>query len=83
MGNEEILNVNSLSPYLLTSLVDPPRQAVHLTSDLHLGGDLKLDELRGDASDVTYDDSKLQVLTLAMAIARRRPGLRVSAVAPG
>ncbi|TDT39631.1 hypothetical protein EV562_1031 [Streptomyces sp. BK208] len=30
-----------------------------------------------------YDDSKLQILTLAMAVARRRPGLRVNAEAPG
>ncbi|MFI9056168.1 MULTISPECIES: short-chain dehydrogenase [Streptomyces] len=83
VGNEDILNVNSLSPYLLTSLVDPPRQSVYLTSDLHLGGDLKLGELRGGGTDVTYDGSKLQILTLAMAVARRRPGSRVNAVAPG
>ncbi|MBQ1115561.1 hypothetical protein [Streptomyces sp. C3-3] len=83
MGNAEILNVNSLSRYLLRSLVDPPRQSLYLTSDLHLGGDLKLRELREGGTDVTYDDSKLQILTLAMAVARRRPGLRVNAVAPG
>ncbi|MFE6028474.1 SDR family NAD(P)-dependent oxidoreductase [Streptomyces niveus] len=83
VSNEEILNVNSLSPYLLTNLVDPPRQSVYLTSDLHLGGDLKLDELREGGTDVTYDDSKLQILTLAMAVARHRPGNRVNAVAPG
>ncbi|WP_405547629.1 SDR family NAD(P)-dependent oxidoreductase [Streptomyces phaeochromogenes] len=83
VGNEEILNVNSPSPYLLTSLVDPPRQSVYLTSDLHLGGDLKLGELREGGTDVTYGDSKLQILTFAMAVARRRPGPRVNAVAPG
>ncbi|MGW4227997.1 SDR family NAD(P)-dependent oxidoreductase [Streptomyces sp. NPDC004980] len=83
VSNAEILNVNSISPYLLTSLVDPPRQSVYLTSDLHLGGDLKLGELRTAGTNVTYDDSKLQILTLAMAVARRRPGLRVNAVAPG
>lgn len=83
VSNAEILNVNSLSPYLLTSLVDAPRQSVYLTSDLHLGGDLKLNELRAGGTDVTYDDSKLQILTLAMAVARRRPELRVNAVAPG
>ncbi|MFC9915820.1 SDR family NAD(P)-dependent oxidoreductase [Streptomyces sp. NPDC059862] len=81
--NAEILNVNSLSPYLLTSLVDAPQQSIYLTSDLHLGGDLKLGELREGGTDVTYDDSKLQILTLAMAVARRRPGVRVNAVAPG
>ncbi|MEV5857203.1 hypothetical protein [Streptomyces anulatus] len=60
VGNEDILNVNSLSPYLLTSLVDPPRQSVYLTSDLHLGGDLKLGELRGGgtASPTTAASSR-------------------------
>lgn len=76
-------DVNSLSPYLLTSLVDAPQQSIHLASDLHLGGGLKLDELREGGTDVNYDDSKLQILTLAMAVARRRPGVRVNAVAPG
>ncbi|MBA2946999.1 SDR family NAD(P)-dependent oxidoreductase [Streptomyces sp. PSKA28] len=83
VANAEILNVNSLSPYLLTSLVDAPQQSIYLTSDLHLGGDLKLGELRTGGTDVTYDDSKVQILTLAMAVARRRPKLRVNAVAPG
>ncbi|MEU4453031.1 SDR family NAD(P)-dependent oxidoreductase [Nocardioides sp. NPDC023903] len=84
IANREILNANSLSPYLLTSLVNPSADAlVYLTSDLHLGGDLELDELRGDGADITYDDSKLHVATLAMAVARRRPDIRVNAVAPG
>ncbi|WP_381790147.1 SDR family NAD(P)-dependent oxidoreductase [Streptomyces niveus] len=83
VANGEILNVNSLSPFLLTSLVDAPQQSIYLTSDLHLGGDLKLGEMREGGTDVTYDDSKLQILTLAMAVARRRPRLRVNAVAPG
>lgn len=35
------MNSNSLSPYLLTALVDAPReQLMYLTSDLHLGGGL-------------------------------------------
>ncbi len=79
----EILTVNSLSPYLLTALVDAPSQLVYLTSDLHLGGDLNPRELRTEGTGVTYDDSKLQVLTLAMAVARQRDDLRVNAVAPG
>ncbi len=84
IANSQILNANSLSPYLLTSLVNPPADAlVYLTSDLHLGGDLEFDELRGDGTDITYDDSKLHVATLAMAVARRRPDIRVNAVAPG
>jgi NAD(P)-dependent dehydrogenase (short-subunit alcohol dehydrogenase family) len=67
----------------VTSLVDAPQQSIYLTSDLHLGGGLELDELREGGTDVTYDDSKLQIRTLAMAVARRCSGVRVNAVAPG
>jgi hypothetical protein len=74
VANEENLNADSLSPYVLTSLVNAPQQSVYLTSDLHLGGDLKLGELRTGGTEITCDDSKLQILTLAMAVARRRPG---------
>ena len=84
IANAEILHANSVSPYLLTNLVNAPQEVlVYLTSDLHLGGDLKLDVLRDGGTDVTYDDSKLHMATLAMAVARRRPNLRVNAVAPG
>ncbi|ASP74408.1 hypothetical protein CDO28_23740 (plasmid) [Sinorhizobium meliloti] len=84
LSNTEILNANSLSPYLMTCLVNAPREAlVYLTSDLHLGGNLKLEELRGGGTNVTYDDSKLHMAVLSAALARRRPDLRVNAVAPG
>ncbi|MBO0145222.1 SDR family NAD(P)-dependent oxidoreductase [Agrobacterium sp. Ap1] len=84
LPDAEILNANSLSPYLLTSLVDTPREAmIYLTSSLHLGGDLKLHEVRSGGTNVNYNDSKLHMATLATAVARRRPDLRVNAVAPG
>jgi NAD(P)-dependent dehydrogenase (short-subunit alcohol dehydrogenase family) len=84
LPDAEILNANSLSPYLLTTLVDTPREAmVYLTSSLHLGGELKLDELRNGGTNVNYNDSKLHMAILATAVARRRPNLRVNAVAPG
>ncbi|MER5336955.1 SDR family NAD(P)-dependent oxidoreductase [Micromonospora sp. NPDC002717] len=84
LPNEQILNANSLSPYLLTAVVDAPReQMMYLTSDLHLSGDLKLDELRSGGTNVNYNDSKLHMATLATGVARRRPLLRVNAVAPG
>jgi len=53
----DLLNSNSVSPYLLTALVTPPRQLSYLTSDLHLGGDLRLDEVRSGGG-IGYGDSK-------------------------
>ncbi len=84
LPTEQILNANSLSPYLLTALVDAPsEQMMYLSSDLHLSGNLKVDELRSGGTNITYDDSKLHMATLATGVARRRPELRVNAVAPG
>lgn len=83
LSGEEMLNANSLSPYVLTALVKAPAQLIYLTSDLHLGGDLKPDALRSGSRDFSYDDTKTQILTLAMAVAQRRPTVRVNAVAPG
>ncbi|BCW58625.1 SDR family NAD(P)-dependent oxidoreductase [Arthrobacter sp. StoSoilB20] len=82
LPDRELLNSNSLSPYLLTALVPPPQQLIYLSSDLHLGGSLKLNEVRsGDG--IGYGDSKLHMAMIATAAARVWPGRRVNAVAPG
>lgn len=78
----DLLNSNSLSPYLLTALVTPPRQLSYLTSDLHLGGGLRLDEVRSGGG-IGYGDSKLHMAMIATAAARLWPDRQVNAVAPG
>lgn len=82
LSDSELLNSNSLSPYLLTALVTPPRQLSYLSSDQHLGGSLKLDEVRSGGG-ITYSDSKLHMAMIATAAARRWPDRQVNAVAPG
>lgn len=77
-----LLNSNSLSPYLLTALVTPPRQLSYLTSDLHLGGGLRLDEVRSGGG-IGYGDSKLHMAMIATAAARLWPDRQVNTVAPG
>ena len=81
--SEETLNVNSLSPYISTSLVHKPKQLIYLTSDLHLGGQLKLESMQSGNHNINYNDTKLQILSFAMAVARRWPDVQVNAVAPG
>ena len=49
LSGDEMLNANSLSPYLLTALVSAPAQLIYLNSDLHPNGDLKPDALRSGA----------------------------------
>lgn len=78
-----ILTVNSLSPYLMTSLVEVPAHSIYLSSAMHLSGSHKPDEVASVGSGVMYSDSKLQILMLALAAGRLRPGARFSAVDPG
>jgi NAD(P)-dependent dehydrogenase (short-subunit alcohol dehydrogenase family) len=82
LPDDSLLNSNSLAPYLLTALVTPPRQLSYLSSDLHLGGGLKLDEVRSGGG-IGYGDSKLHMAMIATAAARLWPDRQVNAVAPG
>ncbi|WPO84342.1 SDR family NAD(P)-dependent oxidoreductase [Chryseobacterium sp. JJR-5R] len=78
-----ILNVNALAPYILTSLLKKPRQLIYLCSDLHLGGNLKLQSMQDKSSDINYSDSKLQVLVMSKAVSRKWRDVKVNAVNPG
>lgn len=82
LPDSDLLNSNSLAPYLLTALVTPPRQLSYLSSDLHLGGGLRLDEVRS-GEGIGYGDSKLHMAMIATAAARLWPDRQVNAVAPG
>ncbi|MEK3685037.1 SDR family NAD(P)-dependent oxidoreductase [Paenibacillus sp. FSL R10-2736] len=81
--SEEMLNVNSLSPYILTSLVNKPQHLIYISSDQHLGGNLKVEEIVNDAPNINYNDTKLQILTLAMTVSRYWPDIQVNAIQPG
>ncbi|WP_328475290.1 SDR family NAD(P)-dependent oxidoreductase [Actinoplanes sp. NBC_00393] len=75
----QIMPVNVVAPYLLTALIDGPQRLVYLSSGMHQGG-------RADPAGLatgTYSDSKLFVTTLAVAVARLRPGVLSNAVDPG
>lgn len=80
---EEILTVNTLAPYILTCLIERPERLIYLSSGMHLGGSAKLESLHTKASRVTYSDSKLHVLMLCMAVARKWPEVYANAVDPG
>src|SRR5436190_9309110 len=81
--SEEILAVNTLAPYILTCLVERPKRLIYLSSGTHLDGRSKLESFKTDVSRITYSDSKLHVLMLCMAVARKWPGVYANAVDPG
>jgi len=82
-SGEVIVNVNMLAPYILTSLITPPKRLIYLSSGLHSGGQAKLKELETDPDKISYSDSKLHVLLLSMAVARLWPTVYSNGVNPG
>ena len=78
-----IFAVNTLAPYILTSLIHKPKRLVYLSSNMHLQGNLKLEHFGKESDKVTYSDSKLHVLMLAKAVARHWDKVLSNAVDPG
>jgi NAD(P)-dependent dehydrogenase (short-subunit alcohol dehydrogenase family) len=80
---KEIFHVNTLAPYILTSLIQKPKRLIYLSSGMHLQGRSKLDYFKTDISRITYSDSKLHVLMLSMAVSRRWSAICSNALDPG
>ena len=82
-SGKDIFTVNTLAPYILTSLIKKPKRLIYLTSGLHLHGHLKPDAFKTDISHLTYSDSKLHVMMLCLAAARKWRDVFSNAVNPG
>jgi NAD(P)-dependent dehydrogenase (short-subunit alcohol dehydrogenase family) len=80
---EEIFTVNTLAPYILTCLIQRPKRLIYLSSGMHLQGRSKLESFKTETSHITYSDSKLHVLMLCMAVARKWPQVYADALDPG
>ena len=86
-GHAGTLAVNTLAPYMLTALIERPGRLVYLSSGLHRGREGSLSDL--DWTKRTWDpakayaESKLHVVALAFALARRWPRVLSNAVDPG
>jgi NAD(P)-dependent dehydrogenase (short-subunit alcohol dehydrogenase family) len=79
---ETILSVNTLAPYILTCLIAPPARLIYLSSGMHLQGRPNLEAFY-TKKGVSYSDSKLHVLMLSMAVARKWTGVYSNTVNPG
>jgi NAD(P)-dependent dehydrogenase (short-subunit alcohol dehydrogenase family) len=80
---EEIFTVNTLAPYVLTCLIQRPKRLIYLSSDMHLQGRAKLENFKTDINRITYSDSKLHVLMLCKAVARKWPQVFANVLNPG
>jgi len=86
-GTERVFTVNVLAPYLLTARMRLPSRLVYLSSGLASGGRANLADLQWERRPwnamQAYRDSKLYVIMLTFAVARRYPQVRGNAVDPG
>jgi len=82
-SGKEIFAVNTLAPYVLTCLIQKPKRLVYLSSGMHLQGRANLDNFKTNVDRISYSDSKLHVLMLSMAVARKWPQVCSNAVDPG
>jgi NAD(P)-dependent dehydrogenase (short-subunit alcohol dehydrogenase family) len=82
-SSKDIFAVNTLAPYILTSLIPKRKRLIYLSSDMHEGGSSKLDSFESDISHITYSDTKLHVLMLCKAAARKWSDVYSNAVDPG
>jgi NAD(P)-dependent dehydrogenase (short-subunit alcohol dehydrogenase family) len=86
-GHAGVLAINALAPYMLTALIERPGRLIYLSSGLHRGGEGSLADLdwtkRSWDPAKAYAESKLHVVALAFALARRWPNVLSNAVDPG
>ncbi|MGC3944363.1 MAG: SDR family NAD(P)-dependent oxidoreductase [Chryseolinea sp.] len=81
VSSKEIFAVNTIAPYVLTSLISAPARLVYMSSGMHMHGRPNFENFRRE--QVSYSDSKLHVLMLAKAVARRWHHTYANAVDPG
>lgn len=81
VSGKDIFAVNTIAPYVLTALVEKPKRLIYLTSGMHTGGHLNPEDFK--AGRTSYSDSKLHVVMLSMAVARKWPQVYSNAVNPG
>lgn len=80
-SGKEVLTVNTLAPYILTCLIQKPQRLIYLSSNSHLSGRPALEAMR--SGNISYGDSKLHMVLLAKAVARKWPDVHANAVDPG
>ncbi|MGE9310507.1 SDR family NAD(P)-dependent oxidoreductase [Niabella sp. CJ426] len=86
-GLPHVFAINSLSPYILTALIEKPKRLIYTSSGLHRDGDSSLSDLLWKHKTwngfQAYADSKLHNVLLAFAVAARWTGTAANALEPG
>lgn len=79
----ELFAVNTLAPYMLTCLITKPDRIIYLSSGMHQEGTFRKKAFETGSPGISYSDTKLHVLMLCKAVARKWPEVCANAVDPG
>ncbi len=86
-GLPQVLQTNTLAPYMLTSLMSKPKRLIYVSSELHRKGEQTLDDLTWERrtwnGSRAYSDTKFHDIILAFAFARLWPDVLSNAMEPG
>jgi NAD(P)-dependent dehydrogenase (short-subunit alcohol dehydrogenase family) len=89
-GIPALAAVNTIAPYILTSLIARPKRLVFLSSEMHQSGSPSMDDvlwsIRGEcqwSASTAYCASKLHNVLFAKPFARRWPDVKSNALDPG
>lgn len=80
---DTVFKVNSLAPYILTSLVHKPKRLIYVSSDLHKGARLNLENMQSGTPHISYSETKLHIFLFAKAVARKWRDVQVNTITPG
>ena len=83
VSNTITFAVNSLAPYILTSMMFRPERLIYLSSGLHMQGSSVMSLEAWHQGRFNYSDTKLHVILLAKIIAAKWKGIYANAVNPG
>ncbi len=86
-GLPQVLQTNTLAPYILTARMHKPKRLVYVSSELHRKGEQNLEDLTWEQrpwnGSRAYSDTKLHDIFLAFAFARLWPDVLSNAMEPG
>src|SRR6266852_2388406 len=83
LNGPDVLAVNTVAPFVLTAIMRKPRRLIYVSSSMHRSGSTRLRGLAPQTARASYQDSKLYITTLAIAVANRWADTVSHAVDPG
>lgn len=77
----DLFTVNVVVPYILTQIMDKPKQLIYLSSMDHGWGNYNLAHIK--QNKVSYADTKLHIAMIALAFQRLYPNSQINPIEPG